>query len=143
MAEQGGCFARMLRLLGIGALGTFLLMCLVYFGDSSGPAPRPEQTQAPEPKEPTETDLIHYARYIVRESLKSPSSAEFPLPESGAYSVGLLDDGRYQVTGYVEADNAFGAHLRQNFMVRLKLSGDQAYGQFVQIGDQVVIDVEK
>ncbi len=55
----------------------------------------------------------HYATVYVRNSLKSPSSADFcSSSEASVAPVGL---GQYRVRGWVDAQNSFGAKLRSDF----------------------------
>lgn len=55
------------------------------------------------------------ARQFVRDSLKSPSTADFPMPDQSY--VEDLGGGKYRVRAYVDAENAFGAKLRSDWMV--------------------------
>lgn len=54
-----------------------------------------------------------YMQLFVEEQLKSPNSAEFPF--GGYRDVTPLGDGRYKVSSYVDAENAFGATMRTHF----------------------------
>ena len=49
---------------------------------------------------------------FVRQSLKAPSTAKIPY---GEQTVATLDNGHYIVTGPVDAENSFGAMLRQTY----------------------------
>lgn len=63
----------------------------------------------------TDSEAWTCAKKIVKDSLKSPSTAKFcSFPES---EVKHLGNGEYMVTGWVEAQNSFGALLRQSFVV--------------------------
>jgi hypothetical protein len=55
---------------------------------------------------------------FVKDSLKSPSSAEFPM--SKGQNIG---SNTYVVNSYVDADNVFGAKLRKNFSCKIKYTG--------------------
>ena len=57
------------------------------------------------------------ARLFVRDRLKSHSSAKF-----GSISASSLDNSRYSFSGYVDAQNSFGAQIRTHFsgVVRYK-----------------------
>ena len=50
------------------------------------------------------------ARMFVRDRLKSPSSAKF-----GTVSASSLGNSRYSFSGYVDAQNSFGAQIRTRF----------------------------
>jgi hypothetical protein len=72
------------------------------------------------------------AEGFVRNSLKSPSSADFggfltdvQHPSQQAHYQG---DGEYVVTGWVDGTNTFGAKLRADFRVRVKYRpGDESW----------------
>lgn len=60
------------------------------------------------------------AQEAVRAQLKAPSTAEFPsCLWSDAYQLRSNDQVTYFVTGYVDAQNSFGAKLRSRFVVQL------------------------
>lgn len=62
-------------------------------------------------------NLITECTEIVKNTLKSPSSAKFP--SDSKWSVGKKDDKTY-VQGYVDADNSFGANIRSEFQFTIK-----------------------
>lgn len=67
------------------------------------------------------------AQNLVKEQLKSPSTASFPSSAS-AYSV--QTDGTYfYVSGYVDAQNSFGAEIRQEWTASFKM-GDTSGAQY-------------
>lgn len=59
------------------------------------------------------------AEVIMRNRLLSPSSADFP----SQGSVSKRSDGIYVVMSYVDAQNAYGAKLRQYWICQLKYKG--------------------
>lgn len=60
------------------------------------------------------------AEDIVRQNLKSPSSAKFcTYPEATIKDKG---NNEYMITGWVNADNSFGVNIRTNFTVTLTLT---------------------
>lgn len=63
----------------------------------------------------TDSEAWTCAKKIVKDSLKSPSTAKFC--SFTECKVTHLGNGEYKVTGWVEAQNSFGATLRQNFVV--------------------------
>lgn len=72
------------------------------------------------PSEAAERDAKIYARLIVEDQLKVPSTADFCLySEMDATN---LEGNRWEITGYVDAENSFGAKLRQNWTVTLTLT---------------------
>lgn len=67
------------------------------------------------------------AQNLVKEQLKSPSTASFP---SSATAYSVQTDGTYfYVSGYVDAQNSFGAELRQNWTASFKM-GDTSGVQY-------------
>ena len=66
------------------------------------------------------------AQDVVKKNLKSPSSAEFCLMSEASIYYNGEDGGglRYTVSGYVDAQNSFGATIRQNFTVNLTVTKD-------------------
>lgn len=63
----------------------------------------------------TDSEAFSCAKAIVKSSLKSPSTAKFCWITDA--TVTHLGNGEYKVTGWVDAQNSFGATLRQNFVV--------------------------
>lgn len=67
------------------------------------------------------------AQNLVKEQLKSPSTASFP---SSASAYAVSTDGTYfYVSGYVDAQNSFGAELRQNWTASF-IMGDTSGAQY-------------
>lgn len=61
---------------------------------------------------------------FVKDKLKSPKSADFPV--YGDSQVSIQSSGNYyKVTGYVDAENSFGAQVRATFSLVMKKSGDK------------------
>lgn len=65
--------------------------------------------------------IVLASQNYVKERLKSPSTAEFPNP----YSVILTatNYGHYIITSYVDAQNGFGASLRENYECEIVYNG--------------------
>lgn len=64
------------------------------------------------------------AQLFVEDKLKSPSSADFPV--YGDSNVSITNSGDYyKVTGYVDAENSFGAEIRSTFSLVLKKGGSK------------------
>lgn len=59
---------------------------------------------------------------FVKDRLKAPASAEFPWASEDRWK--HLGDGKYLVNGYVDAQNAFGAKLRTNFVCTVQWQPD-------------------
>jgi hypothetical protein len=58
----------------------------------------------------------------VKSNLKSPNSAKFETISDSD----IKDDGNneYEISSYVDADNSFGANIRNNFTVTIKVNND-------------------
>lgn len=70
---------------------------------------------------------VTVAQNLVKGQLKSPSTASFP---SSATAYSVQTDGTYlYVSGYVDAQNSFGAELRQNWTASFKM-GDTSGVQY-------------
>lgn len=74
---------------------------------------------------PDSEEMRRYAHIIsedfVKQKLKSPSTADFPMFEyTSEYS---QIDGTYLVTSYVDAQNGFGSMVRQYYSIKLKFNG--------------------
>lgn len=67
---------------------------------------------------------------LVRSELRSPSTAVFPgLRDPGTSSIPVVSGSRvppceFLVSGYVDAQNGFGAMIRQNFHATVVYTGD-------------------
>src|SRR5262245_57764520 len=63
---------------------------------------------------------IAFAQKSVLDKLKSPSTARFPLNN---YTVKTSLPGTWGVFGYVDSQNQYGAMIRTNWLVVMKLDG--------------------
>jgi hypothetical protein len=79
-------------------------------------------------------------RDFVTKNLKAPASAQFPLSNDPSVSIALLSNGRWAVVGYVDAQNSFGAQLRQPFTCQISYSGTTVTLQKLTLGDQTLLD---
>lgn len=62
---------------------------------------------------------------VVKEQLKSPSTAQFPT--YNFFSFKQVDDKQFIVTGYVDSENSFGAIVRADFEVEVKITDEDHY----------------
>nr|DAK04221.1 MAG TPA: hypothetical protein [Caudoviricetes sp.] len=72
--------------------------------------------------------LITTSQEAVKKSLKAPSTAKFPW-NFGEYKIQEAKSENkdmviYNVTGYVDAENSFGAKIRNNFTVKMECTKD-------------------
>jgi hypothetical protein len=63
-----------------------------------------------------------YCKDLVKNSLKSPKSADFPWGDRAIFS-----GGQYVMNSYVDAQNSFGAEIRTHFRCVLQHSGNDEY----------------
>ena len=109
----------------------FLIFCVIFgvvFGFVFNGCEERSTTKAIEAEEEAEQqayeDKVFYAKYyaqeIVEQNLKAPSTAEFPWYDEMTAKNSYGDV--WTVTGYVDAENSFGAMIRQNFWVELTLT---------------------
>lgn len=70
-----------------------------------------------------DTTAFVMSQDFVKRQLRSPSTADFPFVNADGVSVSRItaDDGRcaFTVRGYVDAQNGFGATIRQRYTVKL------------------------
>lgn len=83
-------------------------------------AKTPEMKQL-EANESAQSDAKWQCREFVKKTLKAPSTAEFQnYNDFSAYGTG---NGPFEIIGYVDAQNSFGAKLRTQFTCKLFKSG--------------------
>ena len=82
-----------------------------------------------------------YCKKIINSVLKSPSTAEYP----DSFLNPLNDWQMYKnnnlvtVKSYVDAQNSFGATLRNNFIIQVQMQDDgSGTATYVQLGDEVI-----
>lgn len=99
-------------------------------GDSAAAASDP----AARAKQERETEAINawvMAQEFVKDQLKSPGSADFGSAfrdyQKPIEHVQMLGDKKYLVTGWVDAQNAFGAKLRSDFSVTIQDVGNERW----------------
>ncbi|QQG38052.1 MAG: hypothetical protein HYS26_00650 [Candidatus Kaiserbacteria bacterium] len=101
----------------------------VFFGESSPPTNKPYV--------PDEIELHVQAQQFVLRGLKAPSTAEFPIMPVHA---GTDGNGSYQVISYVDSQNSFGAMIRSDWSVLMRLENESWILQKMIIGGKVVFD---
>jgi hypothetical protein len=71
-----------------------------------------------------------YSQDLVRQQLKSPKSASFPLYNKSF----IIDKGdTILISAYVDADNSFGANVRVNYTATINLKNDEPVGGFATL----------
>ena len=76
---------------------------------------------------------------FVTRNLKAPASAAFPLSNDPSVHIGQAG-GLWSVVGYVDAQNSFGAQLRQSFTCQISYSGTTATLHKLTLGGHVLLD---
>ncbi|MEW6765581.1 MAG: hypothetical protein AB1344_07325 [Pseudomonadota bacterium] len=107
---------------GTLALLTLIVLATILFGgknkEDSGTSPRTP---------PTPAETAKYAsgqcERLVKNRLKSPSTADFPW---GFPNVIDLGGNEFMLVSYVDAQNGFGAMIRSNYSCRVKVENGKA-----------------
>lgn len=86
---------------------------------------------------PDKYEMYAQGKRFVLQGLKSPSTAKFP---PLAFEVTDLGNMRYKVISYVDSQNGFGATIRSNWSVVMKISGNQWILERMIIGGEVIYD---
>jgi hypothetical protein len=73
------------------------------------------------PSAPTDFDAYIYSKKFVERQLKAPSTAKFCDYDEASVSTA---DGSFVVTGWVDAQNSFGAMIRNGYVCKLHKAGD-------------------
>lgn len=112
----------------IAAVFIFGIFTSILSGINSGSKPPTaiepsHQPTAQEIEEAQRSDAKYMAKEFVTERLKAPSTAKFPY--YGDFAASKTPGGSWQVMGYVDAQNSYGAMLRQQFLCTLKKTGDK------------------
>ncbi len=94
-------------------LGLFILIGMISDGDSQ------EEREAK--KCENSTMAYVYSQDFVRDRLRAPSTADFPLLEFSAVHLG---DCRHRIAAYVDAQNAFGGTIRSPYTAVVSYDGN-------------------
>jgi len=108
-----------------------------YFAFFAG-TPSPESVN--ETHELGAIEVYVQAQQFVKQTLKAPSTARFPLDP---IHVGTDGNGLYQAEGYVDAENSFGAPIRSHWMLNMRPVGDKWMLETMQIDGKIVYDITK
>jgi hypothetical protein len=106
----------------VGLVVICLMMGLLVLWCSSGSLTTTPQQKDQKAQSYCENRRTAYymSQEFVKMSLKAPSSAEFPRMEDSEVSVNYLGDCTHDVRAYVDAQNSFGAKIRNRYYVKLK-----------------------
>ena len=109
-------------IIGISITGLFLFIFCAGLINSLSDNDRSYSTTNTDPREKYRNEAIEGAELIIPRLLKSPHTANFVVMEY--FSVRGTTD-RVMVKGIVEAQNDFGARLRNNFYVVYEIVDDE------------------
>jgi hypothetical protein len=121
------------------AIFLLIIMCAIGIPallDSRGQSGYAKPVATPQVRQYSHAEAYAEAEAIISKYLKSPSTAKFP----SIVDVDIKDlgDGGFQVEGYVDAQNSFGAMLRQNWQMVFQFVGDGVDVRVVGIDGQLV-----
>jgi len=113
-----------LRVTGYAIVAVVVIFLLVLVFASRPPSPDEDVPRLSTPTRGPKIEAWVMAQQFVKGQLRAPSTASFG-SVFGDYQdpdehVTALGDGRYQVVGWVDAENAFGAKVRSDFLCILR-----------------------
>jgi len=154
--KKSGCLGTLVKISGILIGLSILSAIIIPSGTTSveSPAPKvesvkapatPETKSGPAPEEKTDQKIIEDAYYsgrrFIKESLKAPSTAKFSnIRNDDKTGAVKLNSGRYKGWGTVEAQNAFGVPLKEDWVTELQPEGDSWRIVYARLGDKVILD---
>lgn len=116
-------WGKVIAVLFIGMVGSCVIGKAIAPKEQT-PAPvKTEYELAAEKREETKANVKYNARRYVELTLKAPSTAKFPY--DGEFSAWQTPESKdvWEVTGYVDAQNSFGAMIRSNWYVKIFVVG--------------------
>jgi len=121
--KQGSAFATIITIVVI-----VLIARCMFCDDEPSSGPTVEEQRKPKVEHDSIAAWIMCQEFVKR-NLKSPSSADFggllagdwQDPATHAIHMG---NGKYRCTGFVDAQNSFGAQIRNQFSLTIKYTGN-------------------
>jgi hypothetical protein len=109
-----------------------VLSCLIAGAIASNKTGSVEQTQSD-----LELNAWISAKSYVEGKLKAPATAKWSnsIDDKGNLTYGALSNHNYEAWGYVDAQNSFGALLREDWYVALRAEGGKWRVLYSKIGD--------
>ena len=139
--RAGGCVMSMVKIV-IAAVLLIGIIGAIVSVTKSGP-PSPERI-AELDKQKELKIAYNAAKGYIEKNLKAPSTAQWskyhPSEGTGAAPIDNMANCFY-ATGYVDADNSFGAKLRQSWRVEMIHDGDMWRFYKATLGDDVILDL--
>lgn len=129
-----------LRFLAVFSLPILWFACCPDLGEAPDGAQRTKSDVRLDFYKTEEGSAIAIARQAVRAAIE-PRRARFPLPESGAYAIAQPRPGRYTVTGYVDAKNAFSVECRSPWRVVVEhINTEESRVLYLELDGTVIFD---
>lgn len=85
----------------------------------------------------TETQAVRTAKSLVLQSLKAPSTAQWP---RDSIRVSRASEDRWIVAGSVDSQNSFGATVRTDWQTEFKLVRGSTVPLYMNVGGEVLYD---
>lgn len=85
------------------------------------------------PEAPAEYEVKSMAEKIVTDHLKAPSTADFSPQDQESITQLNTSPYTYRVTGWVDAQNGFGAKIRSVWVIKMHDGGDKWFADSVDI----------
>ena len=101
------------HLLSFGVLLAFIVLAV-----GSSDSRTPEEKAKAGCEDPIAAFVM--SQSFVKDRLKAPATADFPSFSDSGVSVKYVGDCTHEVRAYVDAQNAFGANIRNRYYVKLK-----------------------
>ncbi|MEX2611190.1 MAG: zinc ribbon domain-containing protein [Gemmatimonadota bacterium] len=101
----------------------FVVVLAMIDGGGGGGGGEPSTPAAARPEHDAFTAYI-MCQSFVEKDLRSPSTADWPTTRAEGVSIQPGDSARYTVFAYVDAQNAFGATIRNRVMCNLRYTGN-------------------
>jgi hypothetical protein len=116
-----GCLGVVLLFFGLAVVGSL-------FKTPKTPEQQAQEAKSKEEKSCNSDDIGAFvmAKGFVKKVLKSPSTAEFPWGTTDS-TIRNIGNCTYDVRSYVDAQNSFGAKIRNNYHVVVKYEGNDKW----------------
>ena len=110
----------------LGYVALFFVLLVIGTIISALPGGEDSPDAAPDPVvEHSQVEAYGICRQFVRDRLKAPRTAKFP--SGGSEGATHMGDGKYVVRSYVDAENSFGAMLRNHFVCTVQWTGGDSW----------------
>ena len=125
----------------LGIIGAIFFLFIIGSSDDSSTSNTSNNTVAEQaaPSVPTESQAKIMAQGMVKQLLKSPSTADFPSFDYTTTNVG----NQYTVVSYVDSQNGFGAMIRSSWRVVMTHNGGEWNNPGSWILNELYIDGEQ